>query len=171
MEETEINYVKVSIVGLVILAVIGLMIWGFFGRSTKQVIAPAPVVTTPVRPAYQAPIIDVRHQYKNGTHTFAGLIDLPSACYSLTPKIGITAPAAPLAGQTAANALINIDLTSKDSGAACAQVVTPTFFKTSIAGGSKYDLKGTLNGKEIRFNIFEIGADENIDAMNPYIKG
>ncbi len=163
MEPEKTNYAKPVTIGVIIIVIIGLFIWGFFVKSPKEVLAPVKdsLATTTVD-SYIAPTINIKHQYKGGVHTYGGLVDLPNPCTSLSTKIAIN---------TAATPMVNIDLVSKDSGGICIQVIAPTYFKVSVTGPSAVTLRGTLNGKTVKFNVFEIPASENFDQTDIYLKG
>lgn len=157
-EENKTNFTPV-VIGVIIVAIIGLLIWGFFFKSPKEVLAPNDEVITKINTPAKTLTIDVKHQYKNGTHLYGGLVNLPSPCYSLGSVISIN------------SAAVNITLNSTNSDNTCAQVITPTYFKVSVTGPAKVTLKGTLDGKPVQFNIFEIGANEDFDSADIYYKG
>lgn len=107
-------------------------------------------------------LVNVKHQYKNGTHTYAGTIDVPTPCHTLTSSVGNDA-SSPLA--------YTLLFTSTASSQPCAQKVTAKPFKISFAGPKTITISGTLNGKKLRLNIFELRADQDIDSYDMYIKG
>ena len=107
-------------------------------------------------------IVNVKHQYKGGTHTYAGEIDLPTPCDTL-------------ASSAVANAQdsskYTLTFTSSASSSACAQVRTSKAFKISFKAGQTVTVEGTLNGKKLRLNLFEVRADQDLDSFDIYIKG
>lgn len=166
-EDNKVKYAKVTIIGLIVIALVTIFFWGFFAKSPKQVLAPNENIVLGITSTTSpAQIIDIKHQFKNGTHNYAGIIDLPNPCYSLSSKI--ISIDSPLTNTSS----FQIDLISKNSDQMCADVMTPTYFKLIITGQSKVSLlKGTFNSKPIKFNVFEVPENEDIDNYDIYIKG
>jgi hypothetical protein len=111
---------------------------------------------------YYVSVVQVKHQFKNGQHTYVGSIDLPNACYRLDSDI-----------QTIANtdsAKINLS-TYTNNEEMCAQVVTSRSFRLTLDDTRKLVVTGMLNGKPMELNIFEVPADQDIDAFEINIKG
>lgn len=149
------------IIGAVIVVV--LLIIGFYAMYKKNPIEETYIPTDDqtAEQGYVVPL-NVKHQYKDGKHTYAGTIDLPTPCHSVTTK----------ANKDATDAKkFTIDFTTKTTGDVCAQVITTRGFKVSFEGPRDAMVSARLDGKEIRLNVFEVGANEDLDNFNIDIKG
>lgn len=102
--------------------------------------------------------IDIKHQYKNGKHIFAGTLEVPTPCYQVDLSI------------TPGN-IAEINFTTKDSGEICAQVVADANFYAEFEGVEEQLFVGKLNGEPINLNIFEVDADLDINDINIFMKG
>ena len=109
--------------------------------------------------------IDVKHQYKNGTHTYVGLIDVPTPCYTLSNSV-VKDP-----NDTKKFTIAFVTTNTQTAGQACAQVVTSRNFKVTFTGPQNAIVSGTLDGKPVVFNVFEVNANQNIDTVDINIKG
>ena len=106
--------------------------------------------------------INVKHQYKNGVHTYAGEIDLPTPCHALAYNV--------VKDTSIANAF-SLVFSATSSSTVCAQVITSKAFKLGFEGPSDATVTATLNGKKIRLNIFEVKDGQDLDSFDIYIKG
>ncbi len=110
---------------------------------------------------YYVSVINVKHQYKDGKHIYAGSLDLPTPCYSLVSAIS---------KDTETSATITLD-TSRNEEEICSQVITNRKFKVETTGGNPMSIQGLMNSKPIQLNLFEVPADKNIDEVEIDIKG
>ena len=106
--------------------------------------------------------INVKHQFKNGVHTFAGEIDLPTPCHTLAYNV--------VKDSTNTKAF-NLVFSATAGISPCAQVITAKAFKLAFEGPIDATFLATLNGGKLRLNIFEVKAGEDLDSFNIYIKG
>ncbi|MEY2703478.1 MAG: hypothetical protein RLY43_2117 [Bacteroidota bacterium] len=102
--------------------------------------------------------IDVKHQYKDGKHIFAGTIEVPTPCYKA--ELSVTQ------GDVA-----ELNFTTKDSGEVCAQVISNANFYAEFEGKQDQLFKGRLNGEPVNLNMFEVDADLDINDINIFMKG
>lgn len=110
---------------------------------------------------YYVSVIDVKHQYRDGKHVYAGSLDLPTPCYSLDSSIG---------KDTETSATIKLD-TMRSEEEMCAQVISTKKFKLETSGSGTLSVKGLLNGKPLQLNIFEVPMNQNIDDVDIDTKG
>jgi hypothetical protein len=102
--------------------------------------------------------IDLKHQYKDGKHIFAGTLEVPSPCYQV--DLSVTP------GDVA-----ELNFTTKDSGGICSQVITDANFYVEFEGKQDQLFIGKLNGEPVNLNTFEVDADMNINEINIFMKG
>jgi len=102
--------------------------------------------------------IDVKHQYKNGKHIFAGTIEVPTPCYQVEAKV-------------APGDIAELNITTKDNGGICAQVITDANFYVEFNGKKDQLFKGNLNGEPANLNTFEIEPDLDINDIEIFMKG
>jgi hypothetical protein len=110
---------------------------------------------------YYVSVVQLKHQFKNGVHTYVGSLDLPNACYALDSYTERTSDI---------SAVINL-VTSEDQEEMCAQAVTSRDFRHQINAPISLTVTGMLNGKAVELNIFEVPADQDIDQFEINVKG
>lgn len=110
--------------------------------------------------SYQMTFINARHQYKNGKHTYAGVIDLPTPCYNVSV---VAVPAG--AGK------YTLKFTTSKTDGVCAQVITPRPFKVEFAAPKTITVNATLDDKDITLNVLEVKEGEDIDRVDFNDKG
>lgn len=107
-------------------------------------------------------IITAKHWYKDGVHTLAGEISVPSPCHIVE-------------GHTSASAdgmQSFLELSSSvKTGEMCAQVITPARFKVSQKADKNTSWSATLNSAPVTLNLIEAGPNEDPDDFELYIKG
>ncbi len=153
------------IIGVVVVIIlIGLGLYFWLGGKNETNIIPTdenPVVTTPTDNGY-VQIVNVKHQYKAGTHTYAGEIDLPTPCDTLKSEA--------VKDATTANKF-TLTFTTTKSSQVCAQVITSKPFKISFKADKDVTVDATLDGKKLRLNTYEVREDQDLDSYDIYIKG
>jgi len=109
-------------------------------------------------------VINVLHQFKDGTHTVAGEIEMPTPCdlLELEPAVEVREPQEDRA---------LLQFTTVHEGEVCAQMITPVRFKDSFNAGEGAELTGTWNGRAVELNVIEVDSDDNIDDFELYFKG
>ncbi|MEY2640955.1 MAG: hypothetical protein RL150_348 [Candidatus Parcubacteria bacterium] len=101
----------------------------------------------------------VKHQYKDGVHTFAGVVETPTPCYD-TRAIIVSGDVNEIQIRTEEQAV-----------EVCAQTVTDQPFKVSHQSAPDARFLMTLNGELVNMNQFDIDADVDIDTVEVLIKG
>lgn len=104
--------------------------------------------------------INVKHQYKNGEHIFAGTVDTPTPCYDIEAVV--------LPGDVPE---IHITTRQQEGVEMCAQVITEKPFKVSHAASESTQFLATVNDEPVNMNQFDIDADVDIDTVEILIKG
>jgi hypothetical protein len=149
---------------VVIIVIILILISFYYSRQANVSDQSNTTVTQNTPSPTPSPIqtINVKHQFKAGIHTYAGSIDFPTPCQSLT-TVASANPNSP------GNYILSFTTTGANS--TCAQVVTTRPFKVSFTAPVSAKIIGTLDGNPVRLNIFEVGANDNLDTYNINIKG
>lgn len=104
--------------------------------------------------------INLKHQYKNGTHTFMGVIEVPTPCYEVRAVI--------LPGETPE---LQINTKALQTFATCDDVITELSYKVSYEGPEDITFLATVNNIPVNLNQFEIPPDQDIDSVEIFIKG
>lgn len=102
--------------------------------------------------------IDLKHQYKDGKHIFAGKLEVPTPCHQV--NLSVTP------GEVAE---LNFDV--KDSGEKCEQKVVDANFFVEFPGEANQLFVGKLNGEPVNLNQFEVDADIDINSVDIFMKG
>jgi hypothetical protein len=154
-----------KIAGLIVAAVAILLILGGFylsSRANSKSDAFDPMTESTRDTEALTQTVEVKHQYKDGVHTWAGEINLPTPCDSVEVK----------AEKDSADAnKVMLMFTTSNTAEVCTQVITARRFKTTIVAPENIQVTGTLNGAELKLNIFEVPKGENLDAFEIDIKG
>ncbi|HEY4479019.1 MAG TPA: hypothetical protein VI981_01515 [Candidatus Paceibacterota bacterium] len=153
---------KVIVIILCVIAV-ALIGWGFYYsnkvKNSEEVVTQEP----PKEDGSELAVtVNTKHQYKNGVHTLAGQMDMPTPCHLLESKA---------TKDTVQTSKFAIEFTSTEKGGGCIDVITPRPFKVSFEGPKDIELKATLNGKSIKLNLFEVKPNEDLDAFEINVKG
>lgn len=109
-------------------------------------------------------IVNVRHQFKDGAHTFVGEIDMPTPCDLLNADGVVTI-------REPERDLLELQFTVVNEADVCAQVITPARFKVTVGAGEDAEISATWNSAFVRLNIIEVGPEEDIDSFEVYFKG
>ena len=157
---------KRALVVAVVLFVVVVAGMSGYARFVKEKLRQAEAV--PTAPAQERETqyithIDAKHYYRDGMHTVAGEIIMPTPC-DLLKADAVVKESAP--------EQVTIDLTIiNNTQGVCAQLVTPQRFKVSFKGGADTDAKidATLNGKPVTLNLIEAGPDETPDDFEVLI--
>lgn len=102
--------------------------------------------------------ITAKHQYKNGAHTIAGEVNMPTPCYILNVS------------SRNVNGEVIIDFVSETNGDVCAQVVTTERFKVDFNAGENVVIKATWNGQPVELNLIPAGADKDLTNFEIFVK-
>lgn len=113
---------------------------------------------------YVPDVINALHQFKNGTHTLAGEVDVPTPCDLLETEAAVEV-------REPQEDRVTIQFTTINESDTCAQVITPARFKVTFATGEKAEIVGTWNGRPVKLNFVEVGPNDDIDNFDIYFKG
>lgn len=153
------NNMKSWLIGVVVVVLLAFGIYWLVSPSTPEA---TDTTQTPVTQDEYVQMVNVKHQYKNGRHTYVGEIDLPTPCHSLMSSYNKDA------NSTTGYTLV---FTSSSTAEMCAQVITSKPFKLSFEAVKDIVLSATLNGKKLRLNLFEVPDNQDLDSFNVNIKG
>lgn len=149
------------IIAVIVIILIGA---GFYFSSKKSGVQTTTEDQIPLKngsdSSYEITAINARHQYKNGKHTYAGVIDLPTPCHT----VSVTAVPAGANKYT-------LQFTTKTTDEICAQVITPRPFRVEFTAPKNITVDANLDGKLITLNILEVKEGEDIDSVNFNDKG
>ena len=140
---------KPLVIGAIIVAV---LVIGFvlFQGSTKG--GEEPPVGVTATPETMPLTVNAKHLYKDGEHTYRGIVETPTPCYD----VAATAKA------TSDYNVYQIDITSKDRGGVCAQLITDKDFEVSFKAPVDAPVRATLNGKLVELNLLEVESREGL---------
>lgn len=147
------------IVGVVVIVLLAL---GIYWLATPNAPKTTDTNTPPTTQDDYVQMVNVKHQFKDGRHVYVGEIDLPTPCHNLTSGYSKDA------NSTTAYTLVFTSVSTADM---CAQVVTSKPFKVSFEAMPQIVISGTLNGKKLRLNLFEVPANQDLNSFNINIKG
>ncbi|MDE2218313.1 MAG: hypothetical protein KGJ58_02580 [Patescibacteria group bacterium] len=149
------------VIAIIVIILIGA---GFYFSSKKSGVKNATEEQIPLKngssSSYEITTINARHQYKNGKHTYVGMIDLPTPCH-------IVSVVAVPSGKNK----YTLQFTTKTTDGVCAQVITPRPFRVEFAAPKNITVDATLDGKPVNLNILEVKEGDNIDKVQFNDKG
>ncbi len=160
MEQTSQNTFIKILVAVVVLALIlvGVVYFVKSKNSTEE------AGNTPVSEETTDTMrITAQHQFKNGTHTVAGEVMLPSPCHSLSTTVGNVAA-------NATEATIAFKVNQPTGDGVCAQVLTPARFRVEFKAAQRAEIKATWNGKPAILNLVPVAAGADVNTP-VFIKG
>ncbi|MDE1988736.1 MAG: hypothetical protein KGI39_03495 [Patescibacteria group bacterium] len=150
------------VIAIIVIILIGA---GFYFSSKKSGVQTATEGQIPLKNGsssnYEITTINARHQYKNGKHTYVGMIDLPTPCHS----VSVTAVPSDATNH------YTLQFTTKTTDGVCAQVITPRPFRVEFAAPKNITVGATLDGKPVNLNILEVKEGDNIDKVQFNDKG
>lgn len=148
----------------IIITVVALVIALFVIVYGYEFVFNKPIIESPTVDEYQAPAqkVEVKEQQKGSMYTFAGELDLPTPCHSLTTKVNKISDT---------TYQIEINTVAPAADVMCAQVITPKPYKVSFEAGENITVTVLLDGVEYETNRFLIPDGANIDTFKLEIKG
>jgi len=162
MENKRINVILAVVIILSVAVVSGIIFWSWWsGRTTNIIEEPLPQVETPLKAPEK--IVTAKHQFKDGTHTIVGEIDMPTPCHLLDWDVVI-------AESFPEQVTVNFK-SVYNSADVCVQVVTQQRFKVTFDASENAVISATLDGKKIILNLIEALEGENLDDFDLFIKG
>ena len=156
---------RALIVAVVVFVVVVAGMFGYarFVKEKLRQTEAVPTAPTQKRETERITHVDAKHYYKDGTHTIAGEIIMPTPC-DLLKADAVVKESAP--------EQVTIDLTIiNNTQGVCVQMVTPQRFKVSFNGGADAKIDATLNGEPVTLNLVMARPDENPDDFEVFIKG
>ena len=150
---------SIGTIGIVVLTIAVGSLW-YYERNSREV----SIDPIPKEEGYIPQIINAKHQLKNGIHTIAGEIDLPTPCYLLETSsfVEVREPEEDLA---------TVLFTTVNESDVCAQVITSARFKVVFGAGENAEIFATWNGKPVLFNLIKVSPEEDLDLFELFIKG
>ncbi len=149
---------KTSLITIVGVIAVLLLSWLFFWRDNPNVSVPkedSGVVED------SGVLITAKHEYKEGVHTIAGEVGLPTPCHILaTDYIMKSGPRE-----------VVLTFESSTKADACAQVITPARFKIDFKATEDAAISALWNGKKAELNLIPVGEGETLDEFEMFIKG
>ncbi len=161
------NY-RINTTAITILVVVIVIAVGIFGytlyRSNQQVTTDTQTSATTSSTVETPAIITAKHQYKNGVHTIAGEVTLPTACHTLA-----TSPF--FVGGSQQDVEVRFTSTLNEVNGTCAPEVTARRFKVTFTAPEQAKITALFNGVPVQLNLVPVEAGEDLDNFDLYMKG
>ena len=150
--ETKQSSIWISATVLLLLVIISVLV-----LKANKVESPTQDVEQDVLAIFDR-TIDIKHQYKDGKHIFAGVLEVPTPCHQVILSV--------LPGE-----ITELNFETRDSGEVCAQVISDTNFYAEFVGPEDQLFIANLNGEPVNLNRFEVDADLDINTVDIFNKG
>lgn len=151
-----------GVIGIIILILLLGGLWFYFGAVDTGV---ERVPEGEEETGYVPQIINAKHQYRDGMHTIAGEVDLPTPCHLLE-----TGSVVEVREPEEDFATVNFTTTGGDE--VCAQVITPARFIQSFSASDEAEIGAIWNGNPVQLNLVEAGPEEDLrEDFELFIKG
>jgi len=149
---------------LLVLIVIAMFMFAYIKRQelTQQEPEPAAVEGVDAE-GLKIERVDAKHFYREGRHTVAGEIAMPTPCDLLEANVAVLE-------SFPETAIIGFSVINNSEGQ-CAQVVTPQRFKVSFEASEDAKIEGRFMGEPLILNLVRAGEDEDPDDFELFIKG
>jgi hypothetical protein len=152
-----INTRVIAVVGALAIIATGLFLY-------TVVSSPAPeevVIDSQEQEAVDADmLITARHQFKDGVHTIAGTVSVPTACHRVQ--------AVPFLLNE--GSVVEIRFVTLMEGVECPSRETDVQVRVPFEAVENAEIRATWNGALVRLNLINVGPDEPLDG-DVYIKG
>ena len=153
----------IIVIGIFVLLIVGMFVYSYIKQQELRVSEKPSLVEEPEVDAYGIVRIDAKHFFRDGTHTVAGEIPMPTPCDLLTTDYFV-------AESFPEQVTINFDVINNSEGL-CAQVITPQRFKVSFDVDERASISATFRGERVILNLIEAGEGEDPDDFELFIKG
>ncbi len=100
--------------------------------------------------------VSTLHQFSNGVHTYVGIIETPTPCYTVSGN-AIVKESYP--------EQVDIRIETHDPEKICAQVVTAKKFKVSFRASAEAVVTAYLNGVRVLFKVKEASPTVNLETV------
>lgn len=150
---------------LFILIVAGMFIFAYLKRAELTEEVPPVVDQEQIRDESPGLFdrVEAKHFFKDGVHTVAGEIAMPTPCDLLVTNAVV------LDGDPD-RAVISFSVVNQ-SGGQCVQTITPQRFKVSFSADENTVIEARYKGESITLNLIEATQDESPDDFELFIKG
>jgi hypothetical protein len=147
-----------------IITVISLLIGLIIVIYAYEFIFKKPVIESPIidENSFPAQKVEIKEQYKDSMYTFAGSIDVPTPCHSLTTTLNKLSDV---------QYEIQIRTIDPPEDVVCAQVITSKPYKISFEGLEDIEVTINIDGIIYQTNRFVVPSDQNIDSFILEVKG
>ncbi len=98
-------------------------------------------------------VIPVDHYFENGTHTYKGILTVPTPCHELVSQVTV---------MESYPEQVTIDLKERGASNFCAQVVTQAPFEVSFKASKDARVSVKLNGIPALFKVTEKSDTKNM---------
>lgn len=144
---------------IILLIVLGAGVYGYEAISKKSIVESPSALEESNE---SLPILDIKEQYRDGKFTFAGDVQAPTPCNTVTSE-------AVLNGDNS----YQIQITIKDlpQDAVCADVITDKEYSVTFEASQNAQISATINEKPYELNRFSVPLDQDINTYELHIKG
>ena len=149
---------------VIVLAFVAFGITLYYSLQNSEEIRNDTESTQETAPGYLPDVVSVLHQFKDGMHTIAGEVDVPTPCDLLQAEAVVEV-------REPREDMVTLQFTTLNDADTCAQVITAARFKETFSAGEKAEFTALWNGRPVRLNIVEVGPNDSIDDFDVYFKG
>lgn len=153
---------KKALYGVIVLVLLVVGLFGYTLISAPTSEAPEKTDDTPVGTNVEQRTISAQHQYRDGVHTIAGTVTVPSPCHRLLAEPFFI---------DESKERVEIRFTTSVEGEVCAQVVTDARFKVTFEAPEQATVSATWNGAAATLNLVPVAPGTNLDDFELYLKG
>ncbi len=154
---------KLALYAVLLLVLVAIAIFGYtlIGAPTDED-RNDDVTQVPGQVEVNGRSIQAKHQFKQGTHTIAGTVDMPTPCHRLIAEPFFT---------DESRQEVELRFTTSVEGDVCAQVITPTRFKVDFEAPEQARITGTWNGGTAGLNLVPVAPGEDLADFDVFVKG
>ncbi len=155
-----INTTALTAVTLLVVVALGLFGYTYFLLPEKAEAPTAPTEDVALAPSGE--IVTAQHQFKDGIHTIAGELLVPSPCHRLESEAFV-----------AEGGAIEVRLSKVliDGSDMCAQVLTPARFKVTFEAPENASITALIDRVPVGLNLIPVPEGESLDSFEMFIKG
>lgn len=151
-------------IGLLVTLVIGMFTFTYLKRQELNQSLPIPDTLTDntTDPYRYAALIDTKHFYSNGLHTFVGVLNMPTPCDLL--EVASTV-------RESFPEQIVLEFKVINNAPDCEQIETPQRFKVEATASADAIMSATFMGRLVELNVIPAGKGEVPEDFEIFIKG